>query len=154
MFRPALDCKNPTQASSLLDGVDGDLAKELARMSEWGAYLDSNLDKYADAIIIVAMSLYASLSGGQPLFVIISGLFAIVGTVLVSYPTGLSKYAGHAAFSSSFANHARNRDVRLLAIAMGSILGLVSETLFLLAVPTNLVAITRLVETDKKVHGN
>lgn len=143
-----------SQASSILDGVDGDLAKELGRMSEWGAYLDSMLDRYADAIIIASMSLYASLQGGQPLFVIISGLFAITGTLLVSYTRALSNYAGHAAFSGSFANYAGNRDVRLLAIAMGSMLGLVSETLLLLAVLTNLVVITRLVETAKKVHGN
>lgn len=85
------------------------------------------------------------------MFAIISGLFAITGTLLVSYTRALSNYAGHAAFSGSFANYAGNRDVRLLAIAMGSILGLVSETLFLLAVLTNLVVIARLVETAKSM---
>lgn len=79
---------------------------ELGRVSEWGAYLDSMLDRHADAIIIASISLYGPLQRSQPLFIIISGLFAITGTLLVSYTRALSNYAGHAAYSGSLANYA------------------------------------------------
>lgn len=137
------------QTSSILDGVDGDLAKKLQKVSSWGAYLDSVLDRYADAALVVSMTFYSSQSSG-PLIALIVGLSALTGSLLVSYTRALSSSIGEPDFSSSFSNYAGNRDVRLLAIMVGSITGFVTETLVSLAVLTNLVVIARLVETKRR----
>jgi len=47
------------QLSSIIDGVDGDLAKITRRKSKYGKYLDSVLDKYGDFFIILGLTYFA-----------------------------------------------------------------------------------------------
>ena len=141
------------QTSSILDGVDGDLAKRLQKVSRLGAYLDSVLDRYADAALVASMTFYASRSTG-PFIALIVGLSALTGSLLVSYTRALSSSIGEPGFSSSFSNYAGNRDVRLLVVMVGSITGFVMETLVFLAVLTNLVVIARIVETKRRSESS
>ncbi|PSO06268.1 hypothetical protein B9Q04_16910 [Candidatus Marsarchaeota G2 archaeon BE_D] len=72
-----------------MDGVDGALARQLNRVTKFGGALDSVLDRYGDALIIVA-SWYSL--GVMPVL----GFFALVGSLITSYSrarlevTGLS----------------------------------------------------------------
>ena len=141
------------QTSSILDGVDGDLAKRLQKVSRLGAYLDSVLDRYADAALVASMTFYASRSTG-PFIALIVGLSALTGSLLISYTRALSSSIGEPGFSSSFSNYAGNRDVRLLVVMVGSITGFVMETLVFLAVLTNLVVIARIVETKRRSESS
>jgi phosphatidylglycerophosphate synthase len=74
-------------ASQILDGVDGQLARMTGRVSKFGAFLDSVLDRYADGAMMIGMIVYASRMPGQmPVWlVLVVGGIALIGSNLISY---------------------------------------------------------------------
>ena len=71
------------QLSSILDGVDGELARAQLRTSRLGGYIDSILDRYVDGTFL-ALLVYSTLR--EPLWYLIASL-ALLGSVMVSYST-------------------------------------------------------------------
>ncbi len=76
-------------AAQVLDGVDGQVARLTHRQSPAGAFLDSCLDRYADGAMIAGMTAYLiMLPLGWPVpAVVILGVFALIGSNMVSYST-------------------------------------------------------------------
>lgn len=109
------------QASSIIDGVDGDLARAKHMASRFGGIFDAVLDRYADAAIAGGMAWYAlgHEDWPQPLLV---GLAAGVGFLLVSYSRARLEREGGMDVASDLLGVA-SRDVRLLALAVGAIAG-------------------------------
>jgi phosphatidylglycerophosphate synthase len=109
------------QASSIIDGVDGDLARAKAMATRFGGAFDAVLDRYADAAIVAGMAWYAHEheSWGQAALV---GFAAIVGFLLVSYSRARLETEGGRDVASDLLGVA-GRDVRLLALAVGAALG-------------------------------
>lgn len=77
------------QLSSILDGVDGELARAGLRTSRFGGYLDSLLDRYADGAFLTLLA-YSTLK--EPLWYAVA-LLALLGSVMVSYSTERFKAA-------------------------------------------------------------
>ena len=77
------------QLSSILDGVDGELARAQIRTSRFGGYIDSILDRYVDGAFL-AMLAYSALN--EPVWYFIA-LLALLGSVMVSYSTERFKAA-------------------------------------------------------------
>ncbi|WP_457742362.1 bifunctional L-myo-inositol-1-phosphate cytidylyltransferase/CDP-L-myo-inositol myo-inositolphosphotransferase [Thermococcus sp.] len=71
------------QLSSILDGVDGELARAQLRTSRLGGYIDSILDRYVDGTFLALLA-YSTLR--EPLWYLIV-LLALLGSVMVSYST-------------------------------------------------------------------
>lgn len=130
------------QTSSILDGVDGDLAFLTRQTSVFGGFMDSVLDRYADAAIIIGMIYYASSKHGVALSTSV-GFAALIGSLLVSYTRAKAKGDIGIVFKSGLTGYAANRDVRLFIIMLGGIIDQVFATLFVLATLTNLVVIVR-----------
>jgi phosphatidylglycerophosphate synthase len=109
------------QASSIVDGVDGDLARAKGMASKFGGIFDAVLDRFADAAIAAGMAWYAydHEDWPQPLLV---GLIAAVGALMVSYSRARLEREGGLAATSELLGVA-SRDVRLLALAIGCVLG-------------------------------
>jgi phosphatidylglycerophosphate synthase len=109
------------QASSIVDGLDGDLARVKNMASKFGGVFDAVLDRFADCSIAAGMAWYAydNERWPQPLLV---GLVAAVGFLLVSYSRArLEREAGVEAVSDLLG--VASRDVRLLALAIGCVAG-------------------------------
>ena len=49
------------QASSIIDGVDGDLARLTGKASPFGAFLDAVIDRYADGFVMLSLTLWAAM---------------------------------------------------------------------------------------------
>lgn len=64
--------------SSILDAIDGAVARELDRTSEFGGFLDSLTDRYSDSFVLIGVAFYL---GDHYLLVFI----VLVGSLLVSY---------------------------------------------------------------------
>ncbi len=132
------------QASSVVDGVDGDLARRQGRASRFGAVFDAVLDRYADAAIVGGMTWWAwahpNISGPQPAVV---GLAALTGFLLVSYSRARLETEGYRGLLTGGALFA-SRDVRLLLAAIGSVIGQTYWTLVVLGVMSYLVLLWRL----------
>jgi len=116
------------QISSIIDGMDGELARLFKRSSEFGGLLDSLLDRLADLSIILGLSLALwPLNAFMALIVIL----ASANTILVSYVTHLLKSAGVA--PDAIRNIPVTRDVRLFAIFLTAILGFPELALYYIA---------------------
>ena len=84
------------QLSSILDGVDGELARAQMRTSRFGGYIDSLLDRYVDGTFLALLA-YSTLR--EPLWYLVA-LLALLGSVMVSYSTEKFKAAyGEDAYS-------------------------------------------------------
>lgn len=109
------------QASSIADGVDGDLARAKNAASRFGGVFDAALDRYADAAIAGGLAWYAlTREDGQGALVV--GFAAMVSFLLVSYSRARVEREFGAAATGDLLGIA-SRDVRLLALAVGAVVG-------------------------------
>lgn len=72
------------QLSSIVDGIDGSLARLKGMTSEFGGFLDSVLDRYSDILIVLGLTFW-SLSHEVYPWVWLVGFLAITGTICISY---------------------------------------------------------------------
>ncbi|HEY7377404.1 MAG TPA: CDP-alcohol phosphatidyltransferase family protein [Steroidobacteraceae bacterium] len=130
-------------ASSVVDGIDGDLARLTGRSSRFGAVLDAVLDRYADAAVFGGMAwwAYQHESYAGPLLL---GLVAPTGAFAVSY----SRARIEASVGIKTAGELLglgSRDVRLLIAAIGCVVGQVWLALVLIAALTHATVLWRLI---------
>lgn len=71
------------QLSSMLDGIDGEIARASMRTTKFGGWLDSVLDRFVDFSFLSALALRIEPSGHALLWV----LSALFGSLMVSYTT-------------------------------------------------------------------
>lgn len=109
------------QASSIVDGVDGDLARAKSMASTFGGLFDAVLDRYADAAIAAGMAIYAYQHEPMP-GALVLGFAATVGFILVSYSRARLETEGGREVASNLLG-AASRDVRLFALAIGAVAG-------------------------------
>ena len=131
------------QISSILDGVDGDLAVFTGQTSSFGGFMDSVLDRYADAAILIGMTYHVFSKQGIVTSILV-GLAALAGSFMVSYTRTRAKSDLGVVFKSGISGYAANRDVRLFIVMLGGIFNQVFACLVVLAVLTNFVVVTRI----------
>jgi len=131
------------QFSSILDGVDGDLAIFTKQESSFGGFLDPVLDRYGDAIILIGMTCHVF--SRQPTVInILVGFAALTGSFMISYTRIRTTNDFGIVFKSKIAEYAANRDVRLFIVMLGGILNQVFASIIALAVLTNFVVAIRI----------
>ncbi|NJE29697.1 CDP-alcohol phosphatidyltransferase [Thermococcus sp. 18S1] len=133
------------QISSILDGVDGELARAQMMTSRFGGYIDSLLDRYVDGAFLTLLA-YSTLR--EPLWYLIA-LLALLGSVMVSYSTERFKAAyGENAYGSipALRKLPGKRDERIfltMLFLLYPVEASVKALFLLLAIITNLrVAVT------------
>ena len=131
------------QTSSITDGVDGDLARVKGMTSAFGGFMDSILDRYADALILAGLTIWTA-SGDDGIRVWVAGFWALAGAFGVTYTRSKIDQAHVPAFDRGVLS-AASRDVRLLIVMVGVLLGEGLATLIALASLTNVVVLLRLI---------
>ena len=131
------------QLSSIVDGIDGSLARLKGMTSEFGSFLDSVLDRYADIGIVLGLTLW-SLSHETYSGIWLAGMLAITGTICISYTRARINHNHQHLFSTGFKSLA-SRDIRLFLIMLGAVIGQAYFCLVAIAVLTNLVVFYRLI---------
>lgn len=119
--------------SGLLDGLDGDLARERNGVTLEGAILDSVLDRYVDFLVLAAV-LWVS-----PRSDLGAGLLALMGTTLVPYVRARTEAAGKSSVASW-----GSRATRTVLVIVGLLTGQVRWILWGIAAIANLSALHRL----------
>lgn len=66
------------------DLLDGSMARQRGTSSQWGAFLDSTLDRIADASIFTALLLWFAGDGDEPALAVATAI-CLIGGVVVSY---------------------------------------------------------------------
>ena len=135
------------QAVSVIDGVDGELARLKQQATRFGAVFDAVTDRYADAAMLAGMTVYAVRfeDHARAEFV---GMLAVSAALIVSYSRArieadLPDVIGSGSLDSIFG--LASRDVRLLIAAVGTVAGQCYWTLAVLAVLSALTIAWRLV---------
>lgn len=137
--------------SGFCDALDGVLARLYGEVTVFGGFLDSLLDRYADAFVLIGVVLGWLTT--EP-FWLFSGLAALMGSLLVSYSRARAEAAGVKIETVGLAERAE----RIIILAVASFISLLwSDALrwsvLLLAVLTNFTVMQRVIyfrKTSKK----
>ena len=136
------------QFTSILDGVDGEIARLKFLRSNFGEIFDSILDRYADFFIVIGM-VYAWYCASGRVAALLVGAAALTGIPLsmlfkekfrnvFGQPFLPEKHDGILRFLPA------NRDGRLFIVMLGGIFNLLPAALILLAAISQLQALCRL----------
>ncbi|NPB08600.1 MAG: NTP transferase domain-containing protein [Aquificae bacterium] len=125
------------QLSSMLDGIDGEIARAQMRTTRFGGWLDSLLDRYVDFAFLLALALHV-----KPSLSFLPWIFlALFGTLMVSYSTERFRGA-YCEDAYRVIGELRyllgKRDERIFLIMIFTLLGWLKALFVLLALLTNL----------------
>lgn len=120
-----------------IDALDGTMARLRGEASDWGAYVDSVSDRYAELIIYAGL-LYHFLTAGDTLGGMLT-FGAAAGSVLVSYVKARAEGLGYEAKVGIL-----TRAERYLVLAPALVFNFVYIGLGILAVFANITAIQRI----------
>jgi len=130
--------------AGIFDILDGAAARTLGRVSHFGGFLDSVIDRYSDIFLLIGLILHYSRERDIPLVALT--LVVLLGTMLVPYTR---------ARAENFIPHCKvglmERPERIILLAAGAIFNLMTVALWLLAVLTHFTVIQRIYFTWKEV---
>jgi len=133
--------------SGFCDALDGILARIYQETTAFGGFLDSLLDRYADAFVYIGI-----IVGG--LCDSLWGLVALIGSLLVSYTRARVEAAGLKMESVGFAERAE-RIIILIIASLAAIFWLpaLNIAMILLAILSNLTVVQRVLYAYKKLKN-
>lgn len=124
--------------SGALDLLDGALARVSQRVTRFGALLDSTLDRFSEAAILLGLLLLYL--PAQATAVVLLIFATLVGSLMVSYVRARGEGLGLRCQGGLLA-----REWRMVLLGLGLVLNQVYIVLWVLAILTNLTALQRLV---------
>lgn len=132
------------QFSSIVDGCDGEVARLKFQESDYGAWFDAVLDRYADAFLLFGLTCHVYFLNGSHLSLLI-GFMAILGTFMNSYTA--DKYDGFMKRKLSTGEHyfRMGRDVRMFIIFIGALINQPFLTLVVIAILMNIENVRRMI---------
>ena len=137
------------QLMSILDGVDGEIARMKFARSSWGEFLDANLDKYVDTAAVAGMTLgFLKITGNS--WIIPISLFLIFGLGLDGYmPNKFQVITGKKLKFGMLKIINIKRDTRLLILSLGAIFNLILLSFVVLLVFYHFKVFIRLVSAKR-----
>lgn len=130
-------------AAGLCDLLDGPVARRQGRVSLFGAFLDSILDRYADLILFLGLLVYYS-HVNRFGYAMLAGA-AMAGSVMVSY----AKARAESLVPTSEVGF-WERPERLVLIILGALTNRMDVVLWILAIGPNITVIHRILHTWKE----
>jgi CDP-diacylglycerol--glycerol-3-phosphate 3-phosphatidyltransferase len=150
--------------AGLFDLLDGALAKITARVSDFGAFLDSVVDRYSEAVVLLGLLLFYN---SQPVAAgFINSVFApieprLINSVLIYailFGSMMISYARARAGALKIRNEvgilARPERIVLLAVGLLFQTVLLEPVLWVLAIGTQITAVQRTVYVWQVTRGN
>ena len=125
---------------AVFDLVDGPVARESNRVTRFGGFLDSVLDRYSDLILLMGLLVYyASINR---FFYIVLTAVVMTGSVLVSYTRTRAENV-----IPSCKVGFLERPERIVLIIIGALFNRMAPVLWVIAVLSNITVIHRIVHT-------
>jgi len=123
--------------AGIFDALDGAVARAANRVSRFGAFLDSNLDRFSEALMYFGLLLYYTRHGTTLHTILIYA--AIIGSIMVSYARARAEGIGVECKEGILTRFER---IAILVIAL--LLNVVPLALWALAILTNITAFQRM----------
>lgn len=128
-------------AAGLFDLFDGALARATNQSSRFGAFFDSIIDRYSEAVIFLGLLIHYHRAGGPQALTAIALVYcAILGSVMVSYTRARAEGLGFECETGWL-----GRPERITILCLGLVLNWLIVALWILAIFTNFTAIQRIV---------
>jgi phosphatidylglycerophosphate synthase len=132
-------------AGGLFDMFDGVVARINEKKTSFGAFLDSVLDRYSDALIMTAVG-YNLFSHGNLTGAVLC-LITLVGAFLISYTRARAEGLGESCNYGLM-----ERPERILLISLGAITGFIMPALWALMVLTHFTVLQRIYHVWKMME--
>jgi CDP-diacylglycerol--glycerol-3-phosphate 3-phosphatidyltransferase len=131
---------------AIFDLVDGPVARQSNRVTRFGGFLDSVLDRYSDLILLMGLLVYyASINR---FFYIILTAIAMTGSVMVSYTRARAENCIPKCKVGFL-----ERPERIVLIIIGALSNHMAPVLWVLAVLSNITVIHRIVFTYQETRA-
>ena len=137
--------------AGLFDMLDGALARITNKMSAFGAFLDSVVDRYSEAVVLLGLFIYYYPQPGNQGLITVVLIYAILfGSMMISYARAR---AGALHIQNEVGLMARPERIVLIAIGLLFPTILLLPILWVLAVGTQITAIQRIVHVWQVTSG-
>lgn len=131
--------------AGLCDLLDGPVARRQKRVSLFGAFLDSILDRYADLLLFLGLLVYYALVN-RFLYAMLAGA-AMAGAVMVSYAKARAESLVPTAEIGFW-----ERPERLVLMILGALTNRMEIALWILAIGPNITVVHRILHTWKQTR--
>ena len=132
--------------SGLLDLFDGVLARKLERVTLFGGFLDSVLDRYSDLLLLLALLIYY-LRKGVPGLVVLTSVVSI-GTILIPYVRAKAE-----SLQVPCSVGLMERAERIILLSAGTLFQWMEPILWILAILTHFTVFHRIYYVWKKLRS-
>ncbi len=133
--------------SGIFDLLDGAVARSLGKVTVWGNFFDSVIDRYSDLIFLLALSMHYLREGDSNL-VILTSVVAI-GTALIPYIRAKAE-----ALRISCHIGLMERAERIILLSLGALFNWMEPLLWILAILTHFTVLHRIYYVWKKLRAN
>jgi CDP-diacylglycerol--glycerol-3-phosphate 3-phosphatidyltransferase len=123
--------------AAIFDAIDGALARLLNRVTRFGAFLDSTMDRFSEAALFLGVLIHFYYGRGTATEVILCYV-TIVGSLMVSYTRARAEGLG-----VSVRGGLLTRFERMVILIIGLLLNQLTVALWILAPLTNFTALQR-----------
>jgi CDP-diacylglycerol--glycerol-3-phosphate 3-phosphatidyltransferase len=127
-------------AAGLFDMVDGRVARETNRVTRFGGFFDSVLDRYSDLVLLMGLLVYYA-SINRFFYVVLTAV-VMTGSVMVSYTRARAECAIPRCKVGFM-----ERPERLVLFIIGALTGRMAQVLWVIAVLSNLTVAHRMIYT-------
>ena len=132
--------------AGFLDMLDGQVARKQKRVTAFGAFYDSTLDRYADMALYMGLLVYYSVSGRTP-YVILAAV-ATAGSVMVSYARARAE-----SLIPLCKVGFMERPERLVLLIIGGAFNRMAQVLWVIATISTITVIHRVVYTWQELRA-
>ncbi len=135
--------------ASLFDAIDGAVARKSNKVTEFGAFLDSTVDRFSEFVVFLGIFIHY-LRTADWFFVFVT-LFALFGSGMVSYTRARAEGLG-----IKCAVGFLDRTLRITLIVVGALLGrfIFGYFLLVLAVFTQFTVMQRIIHVRRALRQN
>jgi|SRR5580658_800358 CDP-diacylglycerol--glycerol-3-phosphate 3-phosphatidyltransferase len=132
--------------AGLCDLLDGPVARRQNRVSKFGGFLESILDRYSDLMLFLGLLVYYVRVNRFP-YAILAGI-AMAGAVMVSYARARAESLGPTSEVGFW-----ERPERMVLMIVGALANQMGLALWILAIGPNISVIHRIVHTWQQTEG-
>ena len=133
--------------AAFLDMADGQVARRVGRVTAFGAFLDSTLDRYSDLGLYMGLVVYYTLAGRA--FYMTLAAVAMASSFMVSY----SRARGRNRLIPSCKVGFMERPERLVLLILGGLSNRMAQVLWVIATISTITVIHRVVYTWQELRA-
>lgn len=130
--------------AALFDTLDGALARHSQQVTVFGAFLDSVMDRYSEAVTLIGLMVFYTTQPGASLNILLLAA-TLAGSLMVSYTRARAEAVNIECKEGFF-----QRTERIVVLILGLLTGWMTPVLWVLALFTNFTALQRIVDVYRK----